>query len=184
MSRLNTKEFNQKQIEALEESKEAFGAIINFNRVLANSPEALKGVSELQKNLSKGKLDTKTREKIALAISETNSCDYCVSAHTAIGTDAGLSASQILDARKGKSEDSKSDRAVKFARAVLENQGELSDNELELAKKAGLSDGELIEIITLVGLISIGNYAGKVSQIEIDFPKAKPLEKADTKCTV
>ncbi len=33
--------------------------------------------------VSPGKLDRKTKEVIALAVSATNNCEYCINAHTA-----------------------------------------------------------------------------------------------------
>lgn len=178
MARLNTTNYNVDQQNTLDKTKQVFGAVLNYNKVLANSPKALKGMTSLWQDIYGGELDPKIRERVALAISEANSCEYCVSAHTAIGKDLGLNAQQILAARSGKSEEDKADRAVKFAKSVLVNQGELKDSEIELARNAGLSDAELVELIVLVGFFSIGNYIGKVSQIDFDFPRVEPLKEA------
>ena len=62
----------------------------NFWRALASSPEHLEMIWSRLKQLMhpeesgrKSKLDAKTREIIALAVSATNGCSYCVNSHTA-----------------------------------------------------------------------------------------------------
>jgi len=62
----------------------------NFWRALATCPDQLELVWRQLKALMhpeaagrKGKLDPKTREIIALAVSATNGCSYCVNSHTA-----------------------------------------------------------------------------------------------------
>lgn len=61
----------------------------SFWRALATSPDQLELVWRQLKTLMhpeaagrKGKLDAKTREIIALAVSATNGCAYCVNSHT------------------------------------------------------------------------------------------------------
>lgn len=46
----------------------------------------------------KGKLDRKTKEFICLAVSATNSCGYCVSAHTAMLKQLGATDEEIIEA--------------------------------------------------------------------------------------
>jgi AhpD family alkylhydroperoxidase len=62
----------------------------NFWRALASSPDHLEMIWQRLKLLMhpeacdrKSKLDPKTREIIALAVSATNGCSYCVNSHTA-----------------------------------------------------------------------------------------------------
>jgi AhpD family alkylhydroperoxidase len=66
------------------------GMVPNFLKVFANSPAALKAFLGLHGIAGDGSLDPQTRERIALALAQQNSCEYCLSAHTAIGRKAGL----------------------------------------------------------------------------------------------
>lgn len=54
----------------------------NLFRTVANSPATLEGYLGLNGALAKVALDGKTRERVALAVSEINGCNYCLSAHT------------------------------------------------------------------------------------------------------
>ena len=81
------------------------GVTPNFIRVLANSPKALEGFLGLYGALGKASVDKTTQERIALAVAEGNGCQYCVSAHTAIGRHAGLSNEEMALNRRGSSSD-------------------------------------------------------------------------------
>jgi uncharacterized peroxidase-related enzyme len=63
----------------------------NFWRALAVHPEHLELVWSRAKAIMKpGKLDLLTKEIIALAVSITNSCKYCINSHTAAVQKLGL----------------------------------------------------------------------------------------------
>jgi len=152
------------------------GVTPNFIRVLANSPKALEGFLGLYGALGKAAVDKPTQERIALAIAEGNGCQYCVSAHTAIGRRAGLSNEEMLLNRKGASGDHKAGAAVAFAKALNTNLGEITTAEFEAARSAGLSDGEIVEVISVVALNIFTNILGKATRVEIDFPKIDLLD--------
>ncbi len=63
----------------------------NFWRAIAHRPEYLKNEwTKLRAILETGSLDRKVKEMIAVAVSATNNCDYCLQSHTdalrALGT--------------------------------------------------------------------------------------------------
>jgi len=66
-------------------------------------PNFLKAFLGLHAIAGDGSLDPQTRERIALALAQQNSCDYCLSAHTAIGRKAGLDGAEIDANRSGTS---------------------------------------------------------------------------------
>ena len=147
------------------------GVTPNFIRVLANSPKALEGFLGLYGALGESSIDTAMRERIALAVAEGNSCQYCVSAHTAIGRHAGLSNEEMAQNRQGTSGDVKAAAIVAFAKALNGNLGDITAGEFDAARKAGLTDGEIVEIISVVALNIFTNILGKATRVEIDFPK-------------
>ena len=149
------------------------GMVPNFLRVLANSPTALEGFLGLHEIAGNGDLDAQTQERIALALAQSNSCQYCVSAHTAIGRKAGLDAEEIKANRAGDSHDAKAAAAVRFAIALSEHAGEVTNGELNAVREAGYSDAEIVEIIAHVGLNTLSNIVGKASRVAIDFPNVE-----------
>jgi uncharacterized peroxidase-related enzyme len=159
----------------LEAVQAQLGVTPNFIRVLANSPQALEGFLGLYGAAGRFSLDKAMQERIALTVAEGNACDYCVSAHTAIGRHAGLSASEMLLNRQGNSADARAAAIVAFARALNDNLGEVTTMEFDAARAAGLTDAEIIEIVALVALNVFTNILGKATRVDIDFPKVALL---------
>ena len=149
------------------------GVVPNFLKVFANSPAALRAFLGLHAIAGDGSLDPLTRERIALAVAQQNACEYCVSAHTAIGRKAGLSAPEIEANRAGTSTDAKAAAAVAFSRSLVEHMGDVTATELAEVRSAGYSDAEIVEIITHVGMNIITNMLGRASRVDIDFPKVE-----------
>jgi len=165
--------------ELLDGVQQQLGVVPNFIRALANSPAALSAFLGLYGPLGRAAIDQATRERIALVIAEENGCQYCVSAHTAIGRGAGLSNDEMLRNRQGGSSDARAAAAVAFAKALNEHRGELTTGEFEAVRAAGFSDGEIVEIITVVALNVFTNILGKSTLINIDFPKVALLAGAE-----
>ena len=152
-------------------SNPSLGGVPNFLRIFANSPAALRAFLGLYGIANEGSLDPQTRERIALALAQKNTCEYCVSAHTAFGQKAGLSKAEISANRTGESLDAKATVAVKLALSLAEHMGEITTAELIEARNAGYTDADIVEIITHVALNILTNMIGKASRVEIDFPK-------------
>jgi uncharacterized peroxidase-related enzyme len=143
----------------------------NMMRVMANSPAVLQAYLSFSGALAADHLDPKLRELIALEVGEQNSCQYCVSAHTAIGKMVGLGDSEIEAAREGNSNSPKNAAALRFAKQIISTQGRPSDAEFEAVRKAGFSDAEIADIIAHVALNVFTNYFNNTAEVEVDFPK-------------
>lgn len=179
MSRIETvnhQEATGEARELLDAVQQKLGVVPNFIKVFAHSPKALAAFLGLFENIGQGVLDQKTAERIALALGEKNGCQYCVSAHSAIAREAGLNDDEIENARAGISIDPKAHAAIQLASALNEKRGNISTLEFAQAKTAGLSDAEIIEIITHVGLNFMTNVLGKSTQVTIDFPEIQLLK--------
>ena len=95
--------------------------IPNFWKTIATDPNTLERTwSSLQQVMKKGSLDTLTKELIYVAVSMTNSCEYCIRSHT------------------------------------------LS------AKKRGMTDNMLKELIAVVGMANETNRLVESYQVEVD----------------
>jgi AhpD family alkylhydroperoxidase len=67
----------------------------NFWKALAHSPEVLQSVwSQVQQVMKPGALDALTKELIYIAVSASNSCEYCVHSHTAAARAKGMTDAQ------------------------------------------------------------------------------------------
>jgi uncharacterized peroxidase-related enzyme len=149
------------------------GLTPNMTRVMANSPAVLEGYLNLSGALG-NTLNAKLREQIALVIAEANGCEYCLSAHSAIGKMVGLNEGEIALSRNAESNDPRIISALRFARAVNNNRGKVTDLEVEAVRASGFSDAEIAEIIAHVALNVLTNFFNNATHPTVDFPVVKP----------
>lgn len=146
------------------------GMLPNLFTTLAHSSVALSGYIQLTETLAKGSLSTRQREMIAIALAQENACEYCLSAHVAIGTQAGLSNEEIESARNGTASTVLDNEITRFATELVKTRADISDEMLDSARKAGLSDELIIEIIANISLNVLTNYVNRIAGTSVDFP--------------
>jgi uncharacterized peroxidase-related enzyme len=150
--------------------QQQLGAVPNMFRLMATSPASLEGFLGLFGALART-LDVKTRNRIAIAVAQVNSCDYCMSAHSYLGESlAKLDEAEIARNRDGRSYDPKADVAVRFAAKVAETRGGASDADISELKLAGYSEADIVDILFTVALNVLTNFLNKAVDTDIDFP--------------
>ncbi len=157
--------------ELLDGIQSNFGMTPNLMTTMAQSPAVLEGYLNLSGSLRGGTLGARLQEQIAIAVAEVNSCQYCLSAHTAIGKIVGLSESELVAARRSASSDPKTEAALRFAQSIVVTRGNVTDLEVNRVKEAGYTEGEIAEIVANVAANIFTNYFNHVAQTEVDFPK-------------
>jgi uncharacterized peroxidase-related enzyme len=173
ISNIDLERTTRKTRRLLGQVRRKLGLVPNFFRVLANAPVALEGYLNFSAALAGGSLDNRIREQIAIAVAESNMCPYCLSAHAFLAEKAGLSPEEIANAVRASSSDPRTDAVLKLARTIIVQRGEVSNPELERARAAGLTDGELVETIANIALNIFTNYLNHIARTPIDFPEVK-----------
>lgn len=150
----------------------ALGVVPNLARVMANSPPVLKGYLGAVTTLSaEGTLSQDVRERIALLVAQENGSDYCLSVHAFRGTKlAGLSAAEATRARRGEAGDPWAAAVLDLAAVMVRDRGTVTDVQLAAARRTGLSDGQIVEVIAHVALNVFTNYLATAARIDIDWP--------------
>ncbi|MGK7654565.1 carboxymuconolactone decarboxylase family protein [Roseovarius sp. B08] len=152
----------------LEGGRKMLGSVPNLFRITVTSPAALEGYLGLSGALAKGVLTPQTRERVALAVTEINGCDYCLSTHAYLArTLARLDEAEIAANRAGGSSDAKADAALRFAAKLVRERGQVSDADVSAVKMAGYSDAD---IVAHVALNTLTNYLNDAFDTPIDFP--------------
>ena len=85
LAAINPAEATGKAKQLLDGVQAKIGMTPNMMKTLAAAPAALEAYLNMSAALSTGGLDAKLREQIALTVAQANSCEYCLSAHSAIG---------------------------------------------------------------------------------------------------
>lgn len=156
--------------EKLDGVKAKLGSVPNIFQTFAHSPAVLDFYLQGSGALGNTSISAALRESIALTVAGLNGCDYCASAHTVIGKGAGLDddeANQNLNAQSG---DKKSQAVLDFAALLVENRGNVNDNDVKALKDAGYSEGEVLEITAVVAFNIFTNYFNHVADTDVDFP--------------
>ena len=168
---IETTEADPKTKTLLEGVQKKLGMTPNLMRTMANSPAVLEAYLAFGNALGKGSLTAKLREQIALIVGELNGCQYCLSAHSALGKMVGLSDEEIADSRRGVSPDRKTEAVLRFARKVVTERGRVSDDDVAALRTVGVGDAEVAEIVATVAANIFSNYFNHVADTEVDFPE-------------
>ncbi len=161
--------------EVYEAVQEAMGAVPNICKGLANSPAALKALLAMDNAMRGAALTEAERHLVQLVTSQVNGCDYCLSAHTLLGRQSGLSDDMMAAARSGRSIDGREAALIRFARAVVDRRGAVSDVELNEFWQAGYTERHAVEVCAVIAQATFTNYFNHVNETELDFPQAPPV---------
>ena len=160
----------------LEGVNKSLGITPNIMRTMAQSPATLEAYLGFGKALSGASISPQLREQIALTVAGENSCGYCASAHTAIGTKLGVDTEELTANLKGLSADAKTEAALEFARQIVIERGWVSDDDLKRIREAGYTEGEITEIVATVAQNLFSNYFNHIADTEVDFPRVEVPE--------
>lgn len=161
------------QRELLDQIHAAFGTVPAMFRAVANSPAALRSMWGAFGALGTGTIGAQLGELIAVAVADRNLCEYCLAAHTALGRKAGATPEALRAAQQGESADPKTGAALRFALQLVEQRGQLRDEDLQRLRDAGFGDEQIVEILAHVALNLFTNYTNVAFGVPVDFPAVK-----------
>lgn len=159
-----------KSQELLAGVKKMLGSTPNIFTTLAHSPAALGFFVGALAAMANSKLSGGLREQIALTVAGVNGCDYCASAHTTLGKMNKVAEAELAQNLLSRSSDARTQAALTFARKIVEARGHVSDADVQDVRKAGYDDGQIVDMIAVVGVNIFTNYFNHVAGTEIDFP--------------
>jgi uncharacterized peroxidase-related enzyme len=153
------------------------GKHLNIFKGMMNAPAAVEAYLGIGAALKSASLTAKEQEIVQLAVVEANGCQYCASAHTAIGKGAGLTDEQIIGARRGSVEgDKRLNALAKFASAVYEKRGLVSDAELKSFREAGFTDQAIAEVVAVYTQAILTSTFNHLNDTAVDFPLAPAIK--------
>ena len=168
---VNPAETTGKTRQLLDAVQAKLGMTPNMMKTMAAAPAVLDAYLGFGAALGTGHLDAKFREQISLAVAQANSCEYCLSAHTAIGKMVGLKPEEIAAGREAHSTDAKHQAGLQFVQALVVQRGVVSDQAVAQVQAAGFSEGDIAEIVANVAVNIFTNYFNHVARTDVDFPR-------------
>lgn len=156
--------------------EDQLGMVPNFIATMAHSTSVAQAHLDLGNALDQSALTKELREQIALTVSQANGCDYCVAAHSAVARSIGLTEDAVRDARNSGSPDANLETVLRFARHVVEQRGNVSENDLADLRAAGYDDRAIVEVLAQIVFVTFANYCNNVAQTDIDFPPSSSID--------
>jgi uncharacterized peroxidase-related enzyme len=145
------------------------GRVPNIFKTMAGAPTLLEVYTAFSGAMAKTSLPATLREQIALACAAETHCDYCASAHTAIGKGAGLTDAQATAALDGRADNPRSQAAINLARDLIRHPQTFTDAQYQALKTAGFNDQEIMEMVAVISLNLFTNFFNHVADTAIDF---------------
>lgn len=144
--------------------KKEFGRVLNFAKVMAHRPDALKAFFHFYATaVDQGTIEPRYKQLAYLKASLANGCRYCIEEHTALAKGTGVSVRQIgeIDSYQFSSAFSEKEKAtLAYAEQVTRDARSVRESDLEKLRRHYTED----EIVELTLVICIANCGNRFSQ--------------------
>lgn len=153
----------------LEATGKKYGFVPNLFGVLAESPTAVQAYAAINKALEQSALSPVEQQVVALTVSATNDCAYCMGAHSAVAQMVRMPEDILLELRDQKP---LSDRKLNALRtlvlSMMRHRGWVPEEDLEHFVAVGYTRRHVLDVITLLALKTLSNYANHIAQTPLD----------------
>lgn len=168
---INPQDVSESVSEILMDIKKTFGRIPNLFLTYAHHPPLLEANwHKVKRVMMEGELSRKTKEAIALLVSQDNGCDYCVAAHTGALQMIGVADDEMekIASRLQEADFTPMERhLIEFARKSNSDPHRVSDDEFQTLKQAGASDALIIEALGVMEVFTAFNKFLDVLEVEL-----------------
>lgn len=154
----------------LETAQKNNGFLPNLIGVLANAPTALETYQVVGAINARTGLSPEEREVVQITAATLNGCGFCVAGHTALARKKLAMPEEVIQALRQVNalNDPKLDALARFTVAVIENKGQVSDEQLQAVFNAGYSQANALEVVLGVSLATLCNYANNLAKTPIN----------------
>lgn len=144
-------------------AQQALGFIPNIFAKMAEAPTTIEAYQTLDKLLGDSSLSAVEVETVLLATSVYNRCHFCVAAHTGRAKQAGMDEADLEALRNGgKLPTERLNALAEFTRAVVDQRGWVSDEEVQKFLDAGFTQQQVLEVILGITIKTLSNYTNHI----------------------
>ncbi len=155
--------------ETLAEAQSAYGFIPNLIGTMAAAPGLAKSYFNVSKAFGSGSLTPIEQQVVALTVSHSNECSYCMAAHSGLARMAAIPNSELEALRTGRAlEHPKLEALRLFTREMVDKRGHVSDTDIEAFLGAGFDAAHVLEVIVGIGMKTMSNYTNHIAHIPLD----------------
>jgi alkylhydroperoxidase family enzyme len=149
-------------------AQDSHGTLRNMYRVLAESPVALDAYQRLSEAFAESRLTPLEQQVVYLTAAHKNQCHYCTAMMSAQGETEGYAAISRAVREERPLADSRLQALRSFTAAMVEQRGWVADATVEMFLDAGFDRSQILEVITGIGLVTIGSYANHIAATPVD----------------
>ncbi len=155
----------------LEKAFKEMGMIPNMYTNMVNSPGLMEtyaiGYDRFRKNSG---FSPAEQEVVFVTISVLNGCEYCTAAHSFIADKMSKVPTEVTDAIRNGEEiaDTKLRALSEFTKVMFESRGSPSRQEAQAFLEAGFQEKQILEIILVLAVKTLSNYANHIFQTSLD----------------
>jgi len=147
--------------------QKTYGFIPNLFAYMAEAPTTIKAYLELNKLIEKTSFTTAQQQVALMAASVENGCDFCTTAHHAIGKMKQAN-EQTLKALNAQTtiDDAQDKVLVDFVQLVVKKRGRLSSDDINKFLDAGFTKQQILEVMLIVSIKTLSNYINHLTHPE------------------
>ena len=182
ISRMNRNEVDASIVSVFDDSLRERGNVPYFFRTLAHRPTIMTTAwAHMQAVLAEGTLPRALKELAVVRTSQINRTPYCLASHTMMAKKLGCSDAKLDAMANYKTSDQFDERerlAIHLAEVMTADPHAYTDADFAHLREH-FSEGEVIELVSAIGLFNYFNRANDLLQMEITKPAtAEELEAA------
>ena len=163
----------------LEAIAKKYGFLPNLFGVLAESPTAVQAYAAINKALEQSALSPVEQQVVALTISATNDCAYCMGAHSAVAHMVRMPEDVLAALRDQRPlSDGKLNALRTLVLSILHHRGWVPEEDLEHFIAAGYTQRHVLDVLTIVSLKTLSNHVNHIADTPLDPQFASQAWKA------
>jgi|CXWL01.1.fsa_nt_gi uncharacterized peroxidase-related enzyme len=153
----------------LDATTRKYGFLPNLFGVLAESPTAVQAYAGINKALEQSALSPVEQQVVALTVSTTNNCAYCVGAHSTVAQMVRMPEDVLTALREQRSlSDRKLNALRTLVMSILRHRGWVPEEDLQRVVAAGYTQRHVLDVLTLVALKILSNYVNHIAHTPLD----------------
>lgn len=147
------------------------GMIPNLAAAMAESPALLKSFLTVREIYQGGTFTPVEIEVLSLTAAFENNCAWCMTFHTRMARNAGVSPESLEALRAGRPPvEPRLGVLSDFAREMVRLRGGVGNAALERFHEAGYTRAQALEVVLGMGFSLMANYAGHLTKAPLDAP--------------
>jgi len=153
----------------LEGFEKHMGFVPNLLGVIAESPFALQSLDAINRATEISQLSPIEQRIVTLTSSLENQCQYCVPAQSTLARMAEMP-DEILSQLRNEEplSEAKFEGLRQFTLKLIHNKGWVAENEVLEFLSLGYQPAHVLEVITLMSLMTLTNYVSHIANLPLD----------------